>query len=154
MVLLKEVNEVVYKIIGSCMEVHRILGPGLDVELYRKALEVEMQEKGLEFESEKSLEVFYKDVLVGTLDIEFLVNNSIVVVLRSQKELFDIEIQQVLRCLPLTESTMGLLVNFGNIKTQYKRILPSRQVRETRKESFRASANREIGKTREGNPII
>lgn len=156
MALLKETNEIMYKIIGSCMEVHRVLGPGLDVDIYRKALEVEMAEKELGFESQKSLEVKYKEVIVGTQGIDFLVNEGVVVTLRSQPELMDIEVQQVLRCLALANSSIGLLVNFGNVKIQYKRILPSRQSREPRKETqgYRQTLNREIGKTREGNPII
>ena len=154
MTIVKEVNEIVYKMIGSCMEVHRTLGPGLPIDIYRKALEVEMEEKELRVEKQKQVHLKYKDVLVGTKEIDFLVNESVILVLRSQEEIKDLEIQQVLRCLPLTESVIGLLVNFGNIKIQYKRILPSRQTREPRKEAVRPITYREMGKTREGNPII
>ena len=122
MALLKETNEIMYKIIGSCMEVHRILGPGLEVDIYRKALEVEMAEKELSFESQKSLEVMYKEVIVGTQEIDFLVNEGVVVAIKSQPELMNIEVQQVLRCLSLAECSIGLLVNFSKEKADYRRI--------------------------------
>ena len=154
MALMKEVNEKVYKIIGSCMEVHRTLGPGYPIDFYRRALEIEIPQKGLTFESRKNLQVIYKDMVVGDLDIDFIVGGDVVVIVRSQDNLKDIEIQQVLRCLTLTKCTIGVLVNFGLVKIQYKRVLPSQQQREQRKEPFRVSGYRDIGRTREGNPVI
>ena len=146
MALMKEVNETVYKIIGSCMDVHRTLGPGFSIELYKKALQVEMAEKELAIEQDRTVEIKYKDVLVGTQIIDFIVNEAVIIALRSQDNLKDMEIQQVLRLLPLTSTGVGLLVNFGNIKIQYKRILPSRQSREPRSEQpMRPMGYREIG---------
>ena len=153
MTLMKETNEILYKVIGSCMEVHRTLGPGYPMEYYRKALEVEFKAKELNFEVQKPVQITYKEMLIGTHEIDFLVNKNVVIVLRVQEELKDLEIQQVLRFLSLMKSSIGLLVNFGNTKIQYKRILPSRQTREIRKEAYHPIEYREIGKTREGNPI-
>ena len=135
------------------MEVHRTLGPGYPMEYYRKALEVEFKAKELNFEVQKPVQITYKEMLIGTHEIDFLVNKNVVIVLRVQEELKDLEIQQVLRFLSLMKSSIGLLVNFGNTKIQYKRILPSRQTREIRKEAYHPIEYREIGKTREGNPI-
>jgi len=153
---IKDVNEIIYKIIGSCMEVHKTLGPGYPVEMYKKALAVEFAERDLSAEQDRTVEVVFKENLIGTIVIDFFVHESVIVALRCQEDLKDIEIQQVLRCLPLTQSSMGLLVNFGNVKIQYKRILPSRQGRmDSRKEpSIGVAAYREMGKTREGNPIM
>jgi len=156
MAVVKDVNETVYKIIGSCMEVHKALGPGYPVEMYKKALAVEFAERELAAVQDLSVEVVFKENLIGTLVIDFVVGENVIVALRCKEELKDIEIQQILRCLPLAKASMGLLVNFGNIKIQYKRILPSRQGRiDIRKEpSIGVAAYREMGKTREGNPII
>lgn len=154
MALMKDVNEKVYKIIGACMEVHRTLGPGYSEDFYRKALEIELPKKELSVETKKYLQVVYKDVLVGTLAIDFLIDKAVVLMIRSQDALKDVEIQQVLRCLNLTSSTIGILVNFGMAKIQYKRILPSHQQREVRKDIYRPIGYREIGRTREGNPVI
>jgi GxxExxY protein len=151
---MKEVNETVYKIIGSCMEVHKTLGPGYPVEYYRKALEVEMPQKGLEFESEKTVDVAYKDTTLGSLTIDFLVGKNVILLIRCQEGLRDIEIQHVLRLISLTGSSIGVLVNFGLVKIQYKRVLPGYQQRESRKDIYRNASYRDIGKTREGNPVI
>jgi GxxExxY protein len=153
MTLMKESNEILYKVIGSCMEVHRTLGPGYPVEYYRKALEVEFETKELSFETKKPVQVIYKEMLIGVHEVDFWVNNSVLIVLRVQEDLKDLEIQQMLRLLTLMKSSIGLLVNFGNVKIQYKRILPSRQGREIRKEAYRPLGYREMGRTREGNPL-
>ena len=154
MALMKDVNDKVYKIIGACMEVHKTLGPGYSIDFYRKALEVEFDQKGLEFESQKSIQVVYKEVMVGSFEVDFIVAGDVIISLRSQDTLKDIEIQQVLRCLNLMECSIGLLVNFGGVKIQYKRVLPSHAQGQTRKEPYRYTGYREMGKTREGNPVI
>jgi len=154
MALLKDVNDKVYKIIGACMEVHKTLGPGYSIEYYRKALEVEFEQKELKFESQKPVEVMYKEVMVGSFEVDFVVAEDVVIALRSQDMLKDVEIQQVLRCLNLLECSIGLLVNFGGVKIQYKRILPSHSQAQARKDPYRYTGHREMGKTREGNPVI
>lgn len=156
MSMMKDVNDTIYKIIGSCMEVHKTLGPGYPVEMYKKALAIEFAERELHADQDVTVEVAYKENLIGNITVDFVTSDRVIVALRCQEDLKDIEIQQILRCLPFVESSMGLLVNFGNIKVQYKRILPSRQNRmDSRKDhQIGVAAYREIGRTREGNPII
>ena len=154
MAVLKDVNDRVYKVIGACMEVHRSLGPGYPVDFYKKALEIEFAQKELPFETQKEIQILYKETPVGSLVIDFLVGEDIVLMMRSQDALSDVGVQQVLRSLQLTESAAGVLVNFGLAKIQYKRVLPSYHQKETRKDSFRIPGYRGIGKTREGNPVI
>ena len=156
MAQLKETNDIVYKIIGACMEVHRIVGPGYPVEFYKRALEIEFKEKDLTIENDKSFEIIYKDVLIGNYVIDFWVNDKVIVVVRSQEDLSDGEIQQVLRGLGLADTKIGLLVNFGQAKMQYRRIVPSRQTRdakEGRKENKRHVNYKPMGRTRETNPL-
>lgn len=157
----KEANEVIYKVIGVCMEVHRLLGPGFPSEFYQKALEVEMKEKELPFEANKELQVIYKEQVVGTYTIDFLVSGSVVLEVRSNRdEMGDLEIQHTLRSLTLSGAPMGILVNFGNLKIQYKRILPSRAMRgeaprmDRIDRPLRPMGYRETGRTRESNPIM
>ncbi|MCK5146894.1 GxxExxY protein [bacterium] len=162
---MKELNEKVYKIIGACLEVHRVLGPGLPVEFYKKSLEVELENKKLAFESEKSIEVKYKELTVGNLTLDFVIEGEVILAIRSQDQLLDTEVQQILRCLSFMNTPMGVLVNMGQGKIQYKRILPSRQQsssglshqnqgREIRKDShYRSQPMRFTGRTRESNPI-
>jgi GxxExxY protein len=152
MAILKDVNDKVYKVIGACMEVHRSLGPGYPVAFYKKALEIEFAQKELSFETQKEIDILYKNTLVGTFELDFLVGD-IVLLMRSQDNLSDVEVQQVLRCLQLTNSAAGVVVNFGMAKIQYKRVLPNYQPKEIRKDSYRVPGYRDIGKTREGNPL-
>lgn len=154
MALMKDINEKVYKIIGSCMEVHRTLGPGYPVEFYRKALEVELPQRGLTFDAQKTLEVEFKDVSVGSLELDFLVGEKVALVVKCQDNLYDHEVQQMLRFLQLTGTSIGVLVNFGLVKIQYKRVLPTQMQRDAQKQPMRPLSYREMGKTREGNPIV
>jgi GxxExxY protein len=156
----KEANDTIYKVIGACMEVHKAIGPGFPAAFYQKGMEVEMKEKELSFEPDKVLQVKYKDIVVGEYTIDFLVAGSVVLEVRANRdEMGDLDIQNVLRSLTLSGAPMGLLVNFGNLKIQYKRILPSRAMRgETQPprldRPLRPMGYRESGRTRESNPIL
>ncbi|MFO7889542.1 MAG: GxxExxY protein [bacterium] len=146
-------SDIVYNIIGGCMEVHKTLGPGYPTEYYKKALEVEFDSKKLKYEHQKQVEITYKEVQVGTLEIDFLIEDEVVVMIICKDQFLDTEIQQVLRCLQLIEKPMGLLVNFGGTKIQYKRIMPSHR-KVSNKTIKRYPMEHGGGKTRENNPIM
>ncbi len=166
MSLSKETNETVYNVIGACMEVHRSLGPGMPVGFYKKALEIEFGTKKLQCDMDKPVEVIFKEVSLGTYDIDFLINNDVIVEVKSQQELTDSEIQHTLRSLSPAGASMGILVNFGGTKIQYRRILPSRQgsnnqTHQTQPGNIKNEVMRPLGyrdikrtRTREGNPAI
>jgi len=153
MTVLKETNEIMYKIIGSCMEVYKVIGPGFPLEFYKKALEIEFAQKELTLEIMKSFPYTYKETLIGSVEIDYVVDSSIIVMTRSYSgEISDVEIQQGVRFLALSGCPIGLLVNFGNTKIMYKRILPTRQNKEPRKEDTRPLGYRPVAKTmRDGN---
>lgn len=156
MALGKEVNEAVYNVIGACMEVHRTVGPGFPVEFYVKALEIELTAKELTIEKDKAVPVKYKDVELGTAVVNFIVSGSVILIVRSDPEIRDVEVQQILRFMSETEIGIGLLMNFGNQKIQYKRVLPSRQSGQQPISNRTATpiGYREMGRTREGNPAF
>jgi GxxExxY protein len=155
MALGKEVNEAVYKVIGACMDVHRTVGPGFPVEFYVKALEIELKEKELTFARDCPVSIKYKETEIGTATLDFLVNESIILNVRSDAELHDVEVQQVLRIMGQIDVPMGLIMNFGNLKVQYKRVLPSRQGQQPISNRVLSPLGyREMGRTREGNPIM
>lgn len=167
MSLSKETNETVYNVIGACMEVHRSLGPGLSVDFYKKALEIEFIAKKMTVDINKAVEVNFKETSLGTYELDFILNNDVIVEVKSQDELKDSEIQHTLRSLGLAKATMGILVNFGGTKIQYRRILPSRQGNNNQNQQSQPSnikneVSRPLGyrnvvsrtRTREGNPAI
>ena len=153
---MKSVNEKVYKIIGACIEVHKTLGPGYPIEFYQKALDIELKEKELDFESHCNKDVFYKESLVGNVAYDFIVEKKALLLLRCQDNLHDHEVQHVLRGLSLTDCEIGILVNFGQVKIQYKRVVHGRsQLNQHRKSPIYRSGHSPMstGRTRENNPI-
>jgi len=149
----KNINEKVYAIIGALMEVHKTLGPGYPVDYYKNALEIEFTERNISFEKDKLIDINYKDALVGRLNVDFIIDEAVVLSIRVQESLADVEVQQVLRCLPFVKSNMGILANFGGTKIQYKRVIPSSKHPDQHKIP-RSLGYREHGRTRESNPII
>jgi len=149
----KTINEKVYSIIGSLMEVHKSLGPGYPVDFYKRALEIEFAQREHEFEVDKVFDILFKDALVGKLTVDFIVDESVVITLIVEDVIKDTEVQRVLRSLPFVGVTMGIVANFGGTKIQYKRVMPSSKRPDARKTS-RTSLYRDHGRTRESNPII
>jgi len=121
-----EINEITQRIIRSAIEVHRALGPGLLESTYEVCLIYELQRCGLRVESQKKLPVKYKDI---TLDagyrIDLLVENCVIVELKSVEKLLPIHEAQLLSYLKLSGIKVGLLINFNVklLKTGIKRMV-------------------------------
>ncbi|RLD65439.1 MAG: GxxExxY protein, partial [Bacteroidetes bacterium] len=79
-----------YQIIGICMEVHRILGPGLLEVLYKDAIEYEFKKNNIPYEREKKFEVAYKDIfLAHQYFADFVVFDKIILEVKAQKGIVD-----------------------------------------------------------------
>ena len=103
-----------YKVIGCAMEVHRTLGPGLLESVYEKALIHELKLKGLSVQSQLDVEVNYKGVNLGEgLRLDLLVNDELIVELKSVEELKPVHYKQLLTYLKLMDKPVGLLINFN-----------------------------------------
>lgn len=103
-----------YKIIGCAMEVYNTLGPGLLESVYEKALIHELQIKGLSVISQVPIEMNYKGVNLGEgLRLDLLIEDSLIVELKSVEELKPIHYKQLLTYLKLTNKHIGLLINFN-----------------------------------------
>jgi GxxExxY protein len=114
----------VYKIIGAAMEVHNELGYGFLEAVYQEALEIEFEERGIPYQKEKEIEVFYKDIkLKKGYRADFLCFDEIIVELKTSKEFCSEDIAQLLNYLKATETKVGLLINFGKEKLEYKRLV-------------------------------
>lgn len=110
-------NEISGKIIGCAIEVHKALGPGLLESAYEECLYFELQSAGLKVEKQKPLPVVYKEVKLETgYRIDLLVENCIVVELKSVEALNDVHTAQVLTYLKLSGCKLGLLINFNVVK--------------------------------------
>jgi len=122
-------SDITYKIIGAAMEVHNKLGPGHKEIVYQKALSAKMLEAGLSFEEEKPIEIFIDDVSVGLLYLDHLVEGVVVVEEKAFPHLLtNEEIAQVIAYLAATGLPVGLLLNFGRKRLEFKRIFPPKKL--------------------------
>lgn len=104
----------VYAIAGAAMEVYYTLGTGFLEPVYQEALEIELARRGVPFESQKHLELFYKEIKLTKLYIADLVcYGQIIVELKVLPRLTNIEVAQLINYLKITKMHVGLLINFG-----------------------------------------
>ncbi|HEY8936045.1 MAG TPA: GxxExxY protein [Cyclobacteriaceae bacterium] len=118
-------NEIATKIIGCAIEVHRTLGPGLLESAYQRCLAFELINTGLSIEQEKPLPIIYKDVkLDHGYRLDLLVENKVVVELKTIEDFTDVHTAQVLTYLRLGNYKLGILINFHTtlLKNGIKRI--------------------------------
>ncbi|MEN9909915.1 MAG: hypothetical protein RLZZ540_3074 [Bacteroidota bacterium] len=113
-----------YKIIGICMEVHKILGKGHSEVVYKDALEYEFKINSIPFEREKIYEIKYKDIILPRKYIaDFVVYNEIIFEVKAISQLTNSDIKQTLNYLASSKNKLGLLANFGEDSLKYKRII-------------------------------
>jgi GxxExxY protein len=109
-------NEISQKIIGLAIKTHKKLGPGLLEKVYHECLYYEIQKSGLQVQKEVYVHVDYEEIKIErAFKIDLLVENKLIVELKSVKELNDIYIAQTLTYLRLSKIRLGLLINFNEI---------------------------------------
>ena len=121
-----ELNQLTHKVIGLAIEVHRTLGPGLLESAYCECLCYEIINSGLTVEREKTLPVVYKGIILNQgYRIDLLVENKLVLELKTVDELIDVHHAQVLTYLKLGNYPLGLLINFHSkiLKNGIKRFI-------------------------------
>jgi GxxExxY protein len=107
-------HELSYQIRGAAMEVYNTLGPGLLESIYHKAMIYELQSRGLSVKSEVPVEVYYKGVLIeNSLRLDLLVNDQIIVELKSVENIQPVHYKQLKTYLKLFNKELGWLINFG-----------------------------------------
>jgi len=118
-----KLNELSEKIIGAAFEVSNILGVGFLEKVYENALNVELKLRGLQAQQQAPLKVYYKDELVGDYFADILVEDEIIIELKTVKEFDDIHIAQCLNYLKITGLKLCLLINFSKPRVDIKRIV-------------------------------
>ncbi|MDR7209428.1 GxxExxY protein [Flavobacterium piscis] len=117
-------KEEYFKIIGICMEVHRILGGGLLEIVYKDALEYEFNKHNIPFEREKKYDIQYKDIiLTHKFYADFVVYDEIILEIKASKDIIDEHTAQTINYLKLADSGLGIIVNFNNKSLQHKRVV-------------------------------
>lgn len=121
-----EKNKITEKIIGAAIEVHRTLGPGLLESAYQECLFYELKEIGLKVEKEISLPIIYKEIKLNHgYRIDLLVEDKIVLELKTVETFTDVHSAQILTYLKLGNYPLGLLINFHTklLKNGIKRFI-------------------------------
>jgi GxxExxY protein len=116
-------DDITSKIIGAIYEVHSILGPGFLEAVYQKALVKELLLRGLFLEEQKELRVLYKGEEVGLYFPDILVENQVVIELKAVDALKPVHQAQLINYLKATGMRVGLLVNFGSARAEFKRMV-------------------------------
>ncbi len=116
-------NEISYEIRGAIYDVYKELGPGLLESVYEEALVCELTNRGLKVERQRKVPVVYKGVLLSTeLRLDVIVEDLVIVELKSVVELLPVHFKQILTYLRLTGKHLGILVNFNTDDIVHKGI--------------------------------
>ena len=121
-------SELTGKIIGSAMEVHKVLGNGFQEVIYQRALAVEMTNQGIDFSREHEMDIFYKESKVGERRVDFFVEGKIMVELKAIIQLEDVHLAQAINYLEAYNMSIGLLINFGSKSLQFKRLINNKLI--------------------------
>ena len=118
-----EFEDTTEAIIGSAFEVYNILGYGFLGRVYQRALQVELLRQGHSAELEYPTKVKFKGVVVGEYAADLLVDGKVIVELKVAKRYNQKDEPQLLNELKATEIRVGLLINFGKEKVEFKRFV-------------------------------
>ena len=107
-------NELSFRIIAAAIEVHKALGPGLLESVYRACMVCELESAGIAVITEQIVPIYYKDIVLECgYRLDLLVENKIVVELKSVESVLPVHAAQILSYLRLTNKPLGLLINFN-----------------------------------------
>jgi GxxExxY protein len=118
-----EINDVTYAINGAVFEINKILGSGFLEKVYENALVFELEKRGVKAESQVPIKVFYKRKVVGEYVADLLVEDKVIVELKTVEALDKIHEAQLLNYLKATGVRVGMLVNFKHPKAEIKRMV-------------------------------
>jgi len=115
-----------YHIVGICMEVHRLLGPGLLEIIYKDALEIEFKNHRIPYQREKEFAIEYKGIILPhKFYADFIVYDDIILEVKSVKEICNDHLAQTLNYMKLADTPVGIIVNFQNKSLIHKRLINS-----------------------------
>lgn len=115
-------SEITSKIIGCALTVHKTLGNGFQEVIYQRALAIEMHLAGIGFSREFEMPIFYRKEQIGTRRVDFLVEDVGSVELKAITKLEDVHFAQAINYLEAYNLEIGLLINFGEMSLNFKRL--------------------------------
>ena len=124
----KNINDITHKIIGCAMQVHKTLGNGFQEVIYQRALAIEMSLAELSFQREMEMPIFYRDEQIGTRRVDFFVEDCVMVELKAMEKIEDVHKAQGINYLEAYNIDDGLLINFGGLSLEFKRLYNKRLI--------------------------
>ena len=110
----REVDKLTYEIIGAAIDVHRSFGGGLLESFYHDCMKIALRSRNLSFETERTISVeFMEEIVVTTLRCDLFVENTVVIELKSVKEMIPIYESQLMTYMKLLHAPKGILINFN-----------------------------------------
>jgi GxxExxY protein len=106
-------QELTKSIIGVYYDVYNELGYGFLEKIYHNAMIIELKKRGFEIENQKKINVFYKKEIVGEYITDIIVNNKVILELKTVEYLLDVHENQILNYLKATDCEVGIVLNFG-----------------------------------------
>ena len=124
-VLPAETDELITRIIGCALVVHRQLGPGFLESIYSTALGLELEAEGIPFERERSISVIYRGHPIGAQRVDFIVSNTVILEIKAAARLDPVFQAKLISYLRTTGLRVGLLMNFNTplLKEGIKRLV-------------------------------
>jgi len=119
-------NEISKLVLDLCIKIHKVLGPGLLESAYEDCLEYELTKAGHKPKRQESIPLIYEGESLGEgFRADLIVDDKVLIELKSVRELQDIHFTQTLTYLKLTGFKLGLLINFNtmHVSTQFKRVV-------------------------------
>lgn len=108
-------NDISYDVRGAAFKVHSELGPGLLESVYETALSYELKQKGYDVKNQVGVPMVYADIRMDVgFRLDLLVNDSVIVEIKSVEGLTDVHHKQLLTYLKLSDKKLGLLINFNS----------------------------------------
>jgi GxxExxY protein len=118
----EDINEITRRIIGCAMQVHNFLGNGFQEVIYQRALAIEMRLNGLSFEREMEMPIFYREEHIGTRRVDFFVEGCVMLELKAMEKIEYVHKAQAINYLEAYNIADGLLINFGGLSLDFKRV--------------------------------
>lgn len=116
-------RELSYKVVGLAMQVHTELGYGFLEKVYENSLMILLRENGIEATQQMLIKVYFHKQIVGESIADILVEDQIILELKSQTNISDVHKAQTLNYLKATGHKLALLLNFGKRKLEYERLV-------------------------------
>jgi GxxExxY protein len=128
-----DINALTRKIIGCAMAVHKVLGNGFQEVIYQRALAIEFTFQGIDFEREKEMPLTYRGQDIGTRRVDFFVEQRVMVELKAIEQLLPVHKAQAINYCEAYQIADGLLLNFGAISLEFKRVYNKQLIPNTMK---------------------